>query len=123
MKYTINSNAPEKILSDCLVIPVWEESKLDECATSVSKSSGKALDAILQSGDVAGKLGDTLLVHGVPGVRAKRLLLVGCGARKKFDARNYRKAVQASLKALGTSSATSAHFLLPTLKVVDRDHH
>ncbi|MFM1896701.1 MAG: hypothetical protein RLZZ385_1775, partial [Pseudomonadota bacterium] len=123
MKYAINSNAPEKILTDCLVIPVWEKSTLDDSAASVNTASGKALATIMGSGDVTGKAGDALLVHGIAGVKARRLLLVGCGPRKKFDARAYRKVVQASLKVLGGSSAASAHFLLSALPVTDRDHH
>lgn len=121
MKFSLNNSPAEKILTDCLVLPVWDKATLDDLARSADRASGGALSRLLRSGDLTGKLGETLMLHGVPGIKARRVLLAGCGDRKKLDGRNFRKLVQATLKTLQGSTAGSAHFLLGALSVNERD--
>ncbi|MEX2131889.1 MAG: leucyl aminopeptidase [Pseudohongiellaceae bacterium] len=123
MKYSINSNAAEKIITDCLVIPVWNKAILDDSASSADRASGKAITRILRAGDLNGNIGDSLLVHSIKGLRAKRVLLLGCGERNKLDGRNFRKLLQTGIKVLNNSSATTAHFLITTLEVNERDKY
>lgn len=121
MKYSTSSASPASIPTDCLVLPVWMKAVPGDAAKLVDKASDGALSRILRSGDLEGKVGETLLVHGLQGSKARRLLLIGCGDAGKLDARNYRKIVQASLKALEKTSAASTHFALPELPVKERD--
>lgn len=121
MKYSINSTAAEKVLTDCLVVPVWQNAVLSDTGKAVDKATGRAISNILKSGDFSGKVAETLMVHGSRGVKAKRLLLLGCGEQKKYNSKNYSKALAAGLKLLKNSSASTAHFLLPGMPLTDRD--
>lgn len=121
MKYSISSASPANLTSDCLVLPIWNKTITGDTAKLLDTACNKAISKILRNGDLTGKLGETLIIHNLPGIAAKRLLLVGCGDIKKLDAKQYIKMVNACLQALQKSSASSAHFLISGLKVVDRD--
>ena len=79
MRYSIKSGAIEKVAADCLVVPVWGKSALSAEASHLDKASGKALGAVIKSGDFSGKLGETSLLYKTSGVSSRRILLVGLG--------------------------------------------
>ena len=47
------------------------------------------------------RTGSTLLLRGLPGVAAERVLLVGLGERKEFAEGGYRDAVRAAARTQG----------------------
>ena len=120
MKFALLSSAVTAKATDCLVLGVWTKGRLSAPAAAVDAALGGALARVVASGDVSGKLGDTLLVHPQSGT-AKRLLLVGCGDADALDARSYRKAVSAAIKAVLKTTAKDAVFTLAELPLKDRD--
>ncbi len=120
MKYSLLSTAVTAKATDCLVLGVWTKGRLSAPAVAVDTTLDGALSRVTGSGDVSGKVGDTLLLHPHSGL-AKRILLVGCGDEGALDARSYRKAVGAAIKALLKSSAKDAVFTLAELPLKDRD--
>jgi len=121
MKYALSSAAPARISTDCLVVPVYDKSTLTEDGIALDEASSKALSAALRSGDLAEAVGSTLLLRDLAGIRAKRVLLLRCGEVVKLDARNFRKAVQGGAKTLASLGVKSAHSLLTSVTVKDRD--
>ena len=121
MKYSINSELPHKIATDCLVTLVWKTGLLSDDAAAIDKASNKSLSKIVSSGDFDGKLGETLVIHHPEGVQAKRLLLVGAGEHKKLDSKNTGKVLRAALQAIYKLKGTSVHFALTSVKPSDRD--
>ncbi|MCB5185604.1 leucyl aminopeptidase [Methylobacillus gramineus] len=112
MEFSIKSGNPEKQRKDCVVVGVYEARKLSEAAASLDRVSDGYLSTILRGGDIDGKVGSILLLHGVPGVAAERVLLVGLGKERELNERSYRQAVRASIKALaGLSSGDVATFI------------
>ncbi|HTM14539.1 MAG TPA: M17 family peptidase N-terminal domain-containing protein, partial [Bryobacteraceae bacterium] len=51
------------------------------------------LDEMRESGEFSGKSGEMATLHQPQGLKAKRLIAVGCGKKGKFDAAVLRKAV------------------------------
>jgi leucyl aminopeptidase len=47
-----------------------------------------------------GKSGSSLLLHGVPGVEADRVLLVGLGKEREFREKEYRAALATAVRQL-----------------------
>jgi len=121
VEFSTVAGAPEKSRSDCLVIGVFEGNELSEPARQVDKASKGFVSGILEHGDLEGRVGNTLLVHNVPGIAADRLLLVGLGKRTEFGARAYREAVRAAIRTLSEGSATSAALYLSQIPLQDRD--
>jgi leucyl aminopeptidase len=79
------------------------------------------LSDILKHGDMDGKAGATLLLHGIPGIRAERVLLVGLGKEKEFRDKEYRSAVAAAVRALDQTGAADAALFLADLPLKKRD--
>ena len=121
MRYSIKSGAIEKIVADCLVVTAWSKSAFSAEANHLDKVSGKALSAVVKSGDFSGRLGETSLLYKAPGVRARRILLVGLGERKKLDARAAVKMLKATTKVVAKTQAESTHYAIASVEVTDRD--
>jgi len=121
IKYSLHSTEPQKKTTDCLVIGVWKKGKPGSVATNLDRSLNQLLSGITRSGDIKGNAGDTLLVHTPAGSAAKRVLLVGCGDKKSFDARAAIKAYRGAARALLASGSRNALITLPTEAVRERD--
>ncbi|MDG1579968.1 leucyl aminopeptidase [Pseudomonas sp. GOM6] len=120
MEFLVKSTRPETLKTATLVVALGEGRKLGVAAKAVDDASGGAISALLKRGDIAGKQGQTLLLHSLPGLKAERVLLVGCG-KGELEVRQFRKLVAAAhgvLKNLGGSDAVLA---LGELKVKGRD--
>ena len=111
MEFIVKSARPETLKTATLVIPVAEGKKLGETAKALDTASAGAISALLKRGDLAGKVGQTLLVHHLPNLKAERVLLVGAGKDSELSDRQLRKLVTSvynSLKTLGGSDAVLA---------------
>ena len=84
MEFTVKSGDPEKQRSACLAVAIFEGRKLAPSARRLDKVCGGVLSGILRRGDLAGRAGQTLLLHNVPKLLCERLLLVGCGKEKEL---------------------------------------
>lgn len=122
MEFHIKSRSPEKQRSACLVAGVHESRKLTPAAQAIDDASDSYLSNLLRKGDMDGKIGQSLLLHNVPGIPAERLLLVGCGKASDLDDRQYRKIVVNSIKQIKQTGALEAASFLPGLDVKDRDY-
>ncbi|MBS7663675.1 leucyl aminopeptidase [Pseudomonas lalucatii] len=121
MEFLVKSARPETLKTATLVIAVGEGRKLGETAKAIDGASAGAISALLKRGDLAGKLGQTLLAHNLAGLKAERVLLVGSGKDEELSDRQLRKlvgAAQAVLKGLGGGDAVLA---LQDLNVKGRD--
>ena len=122
MEFLIKSRSPEKQRSACLVAGVHESRKLTPAAQAIDDASDNYLSNLLRKGDMDGKIGQSLLLHHVPGIPAERLLLVGCGKASDLDDRQFRKIVVNSIKQIKQTGALEAASFLPGLEVKDRDY-
>ncbi|HYQ39083.1 MAG TPA: leucyl aminopeptidase [Pseudomonas sp.] len=121
MQFLVKSARPETLKTATLVLAVGEGRKLGATARAVDAASEGALSAVLKRGDLEGKLGQTLLLHDLPGIKAERVLLVGCGKERELSDRNYRKVVSAALGVLKSLGGGDAALTLGELMVKGRD--
>ena len=77
MEITIKSGSPEKQRTACIVVGISEPRRLTAAAKAIDNKSKKFLSNLIRRGDIEGKLGQSLLLHNVPGMLADRVLLVG----------------------------------------------
>ena len=120
MEFSIKSGNPEKQRSTCVVVGVFEQSKLSRPAAQLDKAAQLRISTIVKRGDMDGKAGSSLLLHDLPGTQCERVLLVGLGKEKEFHEKAYRDAVRHALKALGETGATEACLFLSDLPVGKR---
>jgi len=117
MNFTIKSGNPEKQRSACVVVGIFESHRLSAAAEAIDAASKKYLSNILKRGDINGKIGQSLLLHNVPGTSSARVLLVGCGKEKGLNTSHYRQIVSNSINKLKLTSATEAVSYLAELNV------
>jgi leucyl aminopeptidase len=121
MEFIVKSARPETLKTATLVIAIGEGHTLGETAKAIDNASAGAISALLKRGDLAGKLGQTLLAHNLPNLKAERVLLVGSGKESELSDRQLRKmitSVHGVLKTLGGSDAVLA---LDEIQVKGRD--
>ncbi len=121
MEFSIKSGAPQTGRNGCLIAGVYEPRKLSATAAGLDRAAKGYLSGVVRRGDMTGKPGTTLLLHGVPGIGAGRVLLVGLGRVTDFREKQYRDAVAAAVRALSATGAEEATLHLTELVVGRRD--
>jgi leucyl aminopeptidase len=118
MEFSIKALSPESAKAGCVVLGVYANKDLTPPAKRVDQASRGALRAALA--DLPGKAGATLLLRGLPGVAAERVLLVGLGERKQFAEPAFRDAVRGAAAALRELGAKDAVLTLVDIAVGKR---
>ncbi len=101
MEFSTRSAAAEAAKADCVAVGVFADGELAAQARAVDAASKGALRAAVRSGDMTGKRGSTVMLRGLPGVAAARVLMVGLGSRKDFGDRAFGEAVRTAVKSAG----------------------
>jgi leucyl aminopeptidase len=120
MEFSIKAGSPEKLKSACIVVGVYADKKLAPSATLADAAAQGALGAIVRRGDMTGKRGTALMLHGVTGVLSERVLLVGLGKAAELNDKTYAEVLRAAFKAIATSAATDAIVTLAEIPVGER---
>lgn len=123
MKTALKTSNTVRLVTDCLVIAVAAKNKFSPEAKEIDIASGKRLSSVLENGDFDGSLGTSLMLQGLEGVKAKRVLLVGCGDKAKLSLKEARELVVSIAKSLLSSQAKDAHLALASLALVGADHY
>lgn len=123
MEFLVKSVRPETLKTATLVIAVGEGRKLGATAKAVDEATGGAIANLLKRGDLAGKVGQTLLLQDLPNLKAERVLLVGAGKERELSDRAYRKLVSAVLGNLKSLGGADAVLALGDLAVKGRNAH
>jgi leucyl aminopeptidase len=108
MQFQVTTAGAQDQRTDCLILPVYSDGGLPASTRAVDRATDGLVSELADAGDLRGRAGETLLAHPRGKLAAKRLLLVGCGSREKFDRETFRKAATAVFQALQRSGSTSA---------------
>jgi leucyl aminopeptidase len=105
MLVSLDHRPIENIEADALVIPAFEGER-PPCFTEV-------LAELFDSGEISGKALEMTLLHRLPGMQARRLLVVGAGKRERFNGVELRKAAGAAVRFLKSKSVRQVVFAPP----------
>jgi leucyl aminopeptidase len=103
MKTLLSTANPAEIETECLaavVIDAGEGEDHRPQLQSTNEALRKAASEPLSSGEITGKILETVMVHRPTGLKAKRLLLVGGGKAKNFTAYELRKVAGTAVRFL-----------------------
>ena len=92
MHFSAYSGKTVEQRADCLVVGVYETRILGAEARVLDRAAGGRVRKLLQRGDFAGHAGDSLLLADLPGLKGKRVLLVGLGAAGQYQRRAWKRA-------------------------------
>ncbi|HSG02614.1 MAG TPA: leucyl aminopeptidase [Marinobacterium sp.] len=111
MDFEIINGSPAEIETDCLVIGIGADSDFTPSAQAIDVASGGYLQGLIDSGDFGGKNNESQLLRGLPGVAAKRVLLLGLGKTGERSLAKQQTLVTAAtgtINKLGVASAVLA---------------
>src|ERR1019366_9357776 len=129
MNTNLSSSVPSQLETDCLVAVVLDQAEnargeKDKPSPSVECSDAAVREAaqdVIAGGEVTGKTFETTLLHRPARLKAKRLLLIGGGQAKHFNAAELRKLAGAAVRTLKSKSIRSFAFALPESSVAAAD--
>ncbi len=96
MEIFATTSAPRRRAGSCIITGVFESGKPGPGIDDIDAASGGYIHKLIRQGDITGRAGSTRLLTDVPGVRAKRVLIVGLGKQAAFDIAAFRSAVAAA---------------------------
>ena len=121
LQFSLGSAAPETADTPCIVVGVYENGLLTSAAARVDSAAGGAIKRQVESGDINGKAASTTVLFAPEGIRAKRVLVVGLGAQKTFDAARFQKVNLEAARVLTRLPIDSAVSFLAEVDVPGRD--
>jgi leucyl aminopeptidase len=91
LQFSLSQQPPQTCSAACIVVGLFDERSLSGAAALIDDASGGALKRLIDSADLSAKLGSTQLLFALPNVAAARILVVGLGEAKKFDAARFAR--------------------------------
>jgi len=119
MKFTLDITPAPELDVACLVIGIFEHAPLQGSAKLIDQASGGALQRLIEDGDVDPAWKHATMLHGLEGVTANRILIMGYGETEKFNAVRYDNVCTSAGIFLRDHATTSAHICLHELEADD----
>src|SRR3954462_18026 len=115
MKILLNTSAPSQLETECLAVTVIDTGDKKPAPGVLSSDNAVVAAAadLIASGEVTGKIFETVLLHKPAGLKAKRLLFVGGGKAKNFSAYELRKMAGTAVRFLKAKGLRSFAFVAP----------
>ena len=120
MKYQAKNQAFSQA-ADGIVLGLYENNEFSKSFNEIDLAAQGYLNRLIQSGELTGKLGQTLLLRDLPGVATKRVLIIGCGKKGELTERRYNQLIQSMLKALNNANIREVVSYLTEIEIKDRD--
>jgi len=118
MNITLSYSNPAELETECLAVVIVDQGEKDKPAPVVlggNQAVQNAASDLLTSGEVSGKMFETVMIHRPTGLKARRLLLVGGGKAKDFSLSELRKLAGTAVRFLKPKQIRSLAFLLPDM--------
>src|SRR5215510_5618928 len=80
----LQTTAAERIHTGVLVVGAFADGTMPPVSDRIDKASKRKLSSVITQGDLDKKAGSTVLLHGLPGIEADRVLLVSLGLRAEY---------------------------------------
>jgi leucyl aminopeptidase len=122
LQFSLGAAAPETVDAACVLVGVYEHGMLTSAAARVDSATDGLIKRQVESGDISGKAGSTALLFAPTGITAKRVLVVGLGSQKSFDAARFQKVNIEAARAVGKLPLTDAVSYLTEIDVPGRSN-
>ena len=107
---------PAETETECLVVFALDHGTKQKPEPKLADGPiTQAAADLISSGEVTGKALETVLLHRPQGLKARRLLVVGCGKKKDYSHVELRKAAGTALRAIKPKLIKSCAFVVPEL--------
>lgn len=120
MKYQAKSTALSQC-AECIIIAAYEHNEFSKSFNEIDHLTQGYLNGLVKSGELTGKLGQTLLLRDLNHVSAKRILIVGCGKKGELNERQYKQLIQSVFNALKAANIQEVVSYLTEVEVKNRN--
>lgn len=117
MKLSLSSTPITEVKSPCIVIAATDGGSLTHSAQELDRASDGRFSRLLESRDVNTSVGKTTMLHGLPGIAAERLMVIGLGKQEKLSAARWDRACLAAGQALRDHPVTECHVFAHDLEI------
>lgn len=121
LQFSLATASPDTVEAACVVVGVYEGGVLTSAAARIDSAAEGAIKRQVESGDITGKGGSSAVLFAPAGVTAKRVLVVGLGPQKVFDAARFQRANADAARALGRLPVDHVVSFLTEIDVPGRD--
>jgi leucyl aminopeptidase len=121
MRFEVTTKKANQHKTELAIVAVFADKQMGPPARSLDSAGGGLISQALADGDIAGKPGEQLLLTNTGELPCRRILLVGCGDKKAFDRKAFRKAVRNSLSWLSKKPYKNAASYLAQESVTGAD--
>src|SRR5262245_24621114 len=104
---------PAEAAADWLIVPVWQDQPLPGEAAQVNERAANLLGRLKESRDFAGKANEVTALLAVPGLAAKRLLILGLGELPRASLHGLNNAAATASRAITGKEYQSLGLALP----------
>lgn len=112
MEVKADSRKFYEIECDALVVGFFEGEKPEGgVLAEIDKRTGGVLTSLIETGEFAGKSGESAYIHNPGEMKARRLLLLGAGKREDFTTDNVRRMAGTAARTLRGKKARTFAFL------------
>jgi leucyl aminopeptidase len=108
MQVKFASGAPEKQKAGVLIVGAFADGKLSPAGQALDAASKGKIGAALKRGDLDEKAGAVLVLSGLDGIAAERVMVVSLGKHDGFGDQAYRDGLAGAAKALANGKAADA---------------
>lgn len=113
----------EQLRTELLVIGVFGDRSLTGSPKRIDDLAGGKLSSALAQHGLGASVGATILIEGLPGTAAARLLIVNLGHADDFSGSAYQQALTIAGRCLAQSGVQEAVVALPDASVDDKPLH
>ena len=89
-----------RVEAEWLIVALPQDADLPPRAAALDRTLGGTLARLKDAGDLAGKLGEVVVLHDVPQIAARRELLVGLGKPDTLTRAGLTKAIQTAARKI-----------------------
>ncbi|MDX1507472.1 MAG: leucyl aminopeptidase [Woeseiaceae bacterium] len=105
MEYFTTTSKPSRRAADCVIVGIYDRGKLGAAAADIDAASDGELGRLVKSGDLSGKLGQSTVLRGLSGVRARRVVVVGLGKISEFGQKQLRTALASAINSVSSTKS------------------
>jgi leucyl aminopeptidase len=117
MQFSTKTTALSNTPTSCLILGVYLNGHLPEATAAVDIASDKAISKVIKTGDMSGKAMEAMLLHNIDGIKAKRVLLLGCGKKSDLTLKRFTQILRLAVTQLDRYSIEDAVMDLSSLPI------
>jgi len=121
MRFELLQSRPHVTATDCAIVGLYDDKMFTSALAELDERTQGRIRELVDSGDVSGKQGATQMLFRLPGLEQLRVLVVGLGEQRKFDATRYSKVVRDAIGKVKGPPIKDVACYLTELEVPGRD--